>query len=282
VSSVEGSPLEAWLADVEHRVRGAVAHRRAGDPNPDDPFRGLYVNDETVDRLLSGAEPLPTPSGVPAGATSGPLDQLVSSAGLTSLDVLVLLIAVMPDLDSRFEPLYGYLNDDVTRRRASVGLALELAGSSPRSATARRALSPSGPLVAHQLVLVEDGDRPFLTRALRVPDRVTSHLLGDTGPDPGVAPLLLDVEGYHSSITQGLADALGRGARMIHVREHDTGTGTASAVAALAAGGRPALVVDLAALARDADVVAAAARCGRGHCCGGRAWSRRRWRRWLR
>ena len=39
------------------------------------------------------------------------------------------MIALLPDLDSRFERLYGYLNDDVTRRRASVGLALQLAGA---------------------------------------------------------------------------------------------------------------------------------------------------------
>ena len=37
----------------------------------------------------------------------------------------------MPDLDARFELLYGYLHDDVTRRRASIGLALELAAPSP-------------------------------------------------------------------------------------------------------------------------------------------------------
>ena len=56
-----------------------------------------------------------------------------------ALDVELLVIALLPDLDSRFERLYGYLNDDVTRRRATVGLALELAGASPTSAAARRA-----------------------------------------------------------------------------------------------------------------------------------------------
>ena len=34
------------------------------------------------------------------------------------------------------------------------------------------------------LLLVEDPDRPFLTRSLRVPDRVTAHLLGDDTPRP--------------------------------------------------------------------------------------------------
>ena len=46
--------LLARLQDVEARVRLAVDHRRADDPSPDDPFRGLYVNDETVERLLGG------------------------------------------------------------------------------------------------------------------------------------------------------------------------------------------------------------------------------------
>ena len=49
------------------------------------------------------------------------LRRLARDAGLTPLDVELLLIALLPDLDTRFERLYGYLNDDVTRRRASVG-----------------------------------------------------------------------------------------------------------------------------------------------------------------
>ena len=45
---------------TEDRVRALVEQRRADDPAPDDPFRGLYVNDETVDRLLAGAREPPT------------------------------------------------------------------------------------------------------------------------------------------------------------------------------------------------------------------------------
>ena len=40
------------LADLEGRIRAAVADRRAGDPNPDDPFRGLYLSDEVIEALL--------------------------------------------------------------------------------------------------------------------------------------------------------------------------------------------------------------------------------------
>ena len=45
--------LLAHLRHTEERVRLLVAHRRADDPNPDDAFRGLYLPDEEIDRLLS-------------------------------------------------------------------------------------------------------------------------------------------------------------------------------------------------------------------------------------
>ena len=51
------------LAVVEERVRRAVAGRRELDPQPDDPFRGLYLSEEAVERVLAGrlaaAEPDP-------------------------------------------------------------------------------------------------------------------------------------------------------------------------------------------------------------------------------
>ena len=254
--------LTAWVTFVEDQVRRAVKHRRAHDSTPDDPFRGLYVNDETVDLLLAAPDS-PSPKqeaasrSAPGTSTSGggSLGQLTRAAGLTRLEVELLVIALVPDLDSRFERLYGYLNDDVTRRRATIGLGLELACVSPRTAAARRALSSGGTLVAHGLVLVEDSDRPFLTRSLRVPDRVIAHLLGDNGPEPELVPLIPEVEGYPSPLSARLAAAMTAGARLVHIREREAGTGVATAVAALEETGRRALVVDLALLARDADPV---------------------------
>ena len=56
-------------------MRLAVEHRRADDPAPDDPFRGLYVNDESVERLLGGLEPIPDfGDGPAAGRRPRPAD----------------------------------------------------------------------------------------------------------------------------------------------------------------------------------------------------------------
>ncbi|MER6800153.1 ATP-binding protein, partial [Amycolatopsis mediterranei] len=126
------------LARLEQRIRDAVDSRRAADPNPDDPFRGLYLSNETIDALLEGLrEPFtPFTDSVPDGR----LRPLAERAGLTGVDVELLLVALAPDLDSRFEQFYGYLNDDVTRRRASAGLALRLCGIPEATAAGRARL----------------------------------------------------------------------------------------------------------------------------------------------
>ncbi len=186
--------LHARVALLEARVRAAVERRRATDADPEDRFRGLYISEAQVDALLAGpAGPLVPPAAESAAA--GLLAELEARAaeaertgarirlrdlgrafGLEPVDLELLLVALAPDLDPRFERLYGYLHDDVSRRRASVGLALELCDpdGSPGAGPARSRLGPLAPLVAGRLLIVEDADRPTLTRSLRVPDRVTA------------------------------------------------------------------------------------------------------------
>src|SRR5690554_786184 len=118
------------------------------------------------------------------------LRRLAREAGLAPLDVELLLVAMAPEIDPRFESLYGYLNDDVSRRRASLGLALQLCGVDLRSAAARGRVTAGAPLRRAGLLEVEDPERPELTRSLRVPERVVAHLLGDDTPDEQVRDLL--------------------------------------------------------------------------------------------
>ncbi|MGH4020317.1 MAG: ATP-binding protein, partial [Pseudonocardiaceae bacterium] len=248
------------LTVVEERVRRAVAARREVDPQPDDPFRGLYLSDDAVEQVLAGrltpAEPDPV-AGTHLAAVETAADAaeragtpvrlraLARSMGLDALDVELLLVALAPDLDSRFEQLYGYLNDDVTRRRAAVGMALRLCGMPEASEQGRARLTGRAPLLTAGLLAVEDTDRPLLSRALRVPDRVTAHLLGDDRPDPVPAAVLVSPPRC-GGVTgaDALGGALARGMRLVYLRERPGGSGQALAAAALATTARPVLAAD--------------------------------------
>ncbi|GES33335.1 ATP-binding protein [Streptomyces angustmyceticus] len=180
------------LAVLREGVAALVERRSDGDPTAADPLRGLYVTAETARRLA--ARPSPAASGeMPedeawvgeaAGLSVDRVGVLAGRFGLSGLDLRVLLAALAPDVDRHFEPLYGYLNDDVGRRRATVALALELAGTGPHEPAARARFHPAAPLRSGELLVVEEEDRPLPSRALRVPERVVAHLLGDDGLDP--------------------------------------------------------------------------------------------------
>lgn len=256
-----------------------MERRRADDPNPDDPLRGLYLTDEHLDWVFATTQDLRVLPGddeeeaelaeVERQADNAEVDghilrlrQLSASFGLTEVDVELLLTTVAPDVDSRFERLYGYLNDDVSRRRPTIGLALELAGASPFDAAARARLSGGGPLIDQHLIVVEQDDLPFLSRILRVPDRVTAYLLGDDTPDGAVVGLLTEAEPF--AVDGGsLARALQDGASLIYLIEEPGAAALSFAVDGLRQAGRGALVLDLTLLAHQAvpsDLVQAASR----------------------
>ncbi|UUU25051.1 ATP-binding protein [Streptomyces sp. DSM 40750] len=246
------------LARLRDRVAELVSERGAGDPTAGDPLRGLYLSEEAVRHLLgpsagsyvpvfensegfADAEPVP----------DGPLERLAGRLGLTELDARILLIALAPDLDRSYEQLYGYLNDDVSRRRATVGLALDLCGLPVHLAEARARFRPSAPLSALGLLTVEDPERPFLSRALRVPDRLVAHLLGDDTLDAAlvghVRPLASpsspasSLSAEDGGFTARLAARLAAAPVTVHLREHREGDGLMRAVAALGTAGVAAL-----------------------------------------
>ena len=194
------------LGVIEDRIRALVMLRRADDPHPDDPFRGLYLSEEMIDRLLDGGTGISRwadASGRRA-ACERAADEAVAAGhslrlrdlremfGLGEVDIDMLVVALAADLDPRFERFFGYLNDDVSRRRPSVALALELCGA-PLVSAEDRGRFVHGPLVASGLVTVDDPDRPLPSRALRIPDRVVSHLLGDDTPDRALDGVVTDV-----------------------------------------------------------------------------------------
>ncbi|ELP69493.1 ATP-binding protein [Streptomyces turgidiscabies] len=260
------SGLLARLSRLRAQTARLVESRSADDPTADDPLRGLYLSEEAVRYLLlrpgtqepqdpSEQQPGVLPGVSPVADGDDPLARLAGRLGLVALDVHILLAALAPDLDRSFEPLYGYLNDDVGRRRATTGLALDLCGLPVHEPAARARFHPSAPLTALGLLTVEEPERPFPSRQLSVPDRVVAHLLGDDTLDAALAghvrPLAPTTSSCSSSYATEFADRLaalltGKAPGdpqppTVYLREHREGDGLACVTAALHTAGLDAL-----------------------------------------
>ena len=207
-ADVEG--LAAALRRLDRLLAAAVdrVHAALGQDLRPDAYRGLYISREDVERILA-TDPghprvYPSPdSRVQAGdrkagmfnmaAETPALKRLTALFGLSPMDADLLMIALAPDLDLRYEQLYAYLQDDVTRKRPSADLALGLLCPDLESKiAARRHLSPDAPLIRHGLLsLASDPSHPmppFLKKSLVVDERIVDFILAGTTMDAALRP----------------------------------------------------------------------------------------------
>src|SRR3954463_7307324 len=165
---------------IDRRVMTAVERVAGTDPDPGDPFRGLYISDEVALRLTQGD------SGSDA---DGRLQEVVRALGLDLLEAAVLAVCAAAELNPRYGRLYAYLQDDVTRKLPSprlVGQLLEGEGLSPADVMA--AFDADGRL-RHlgALKLLGEPQTPLAERPVKVADRLAAALLGgrmDESPQP--------------------------------------------------------------------------------------------------
>jgi len=215
--------LQHVLAELERidlLIRAQVQRARQ-TVQEEGELQGLYISEQEVDALLAGPAGLPRWAAVPlrpdveealahvAGeieerkaASAGVqlrLDELARRFDLTSFDIDAFLVTLAPEVDLRYERLFAYLQDDVTRRRPSVDLVLNLLCPTFGDKLAARArLAGRAPLVRHRLVeLFDDPSRPqppLLGRSVRADARVVSFLLGSDDFDARLAPFAHCVE----------------------------------------------------------------------------------------
>jgi AAA+ superfamily predicted ATPase len=188
--------LRAALGRLDELLRIAIERARAafGAGAETDPHRGLYVDDDEAARLLARAPAAPlfgsgdAPSLAPLDGAGSGFGRLADVLDLDSFDLDVVVIALAPELDLRYERLYAYLQDDVTRRRPTVDLALHLLCASAEERVASRArFAPHAPLMRHAVVelVAEPGlaEPPLIARAVKLDERIVRYLLGHDGAD---------------------------------------------------------------------------------------------------
>lgn len=172
-------------------------------------FRGLYLSDAQVDALLNRnghaqtaqqekeLQDIQTLSAaieekeaeiaarVQASLQEGlnlPLVRLARLFALTPFEMDALLLCVAPELEQKYETLYAYVQNDVTKKHPTVGLALKLfCRTREERLRQRHSLTPDGALFRHQLLRFFDDpqerDPAQLSRGLKADERACDFLL---------------------------------------------------------------------------------------------------------
>jgi AAA+ superfamily predicted ATPase len=205
------------LRRLDERLALATARARIafGADAASDRFRGLYISESEVGRLLarepgagafhaSSSEVEDDDAAYPSTSLGMPgedgshesddtaaswldsesrLGRLARAFELATFDVELLVMALAPELDLRYERLYAYLQDDVTRRRPTLDLALTLLCDSAGARLARRAhVAPDAPLMRHRLIRLAEptaaGAASTLAATLEVDEQILLLLLG--------------------------------------------------------------------------------------------------------
>jgi AAA+ superfamily predicted ATPase len=249
----------------------AAARIRFGVDAAADPFRGLYLSaDQAADSLgreagrpLAGEADgggLPAWAGIIAGSVGWA--RIQEGYGLSEAELDIVLIAAAPEIDLRYERVYGYLQDDVTRRRPTVDLALDLVSRTVAEKLTRRALfAGTAPLRRFGLLdLAADPGTPAppLLAHIVVPgEQVVDLLAGQRGPGRRLSPFgraARPAAGRSRSVPLSRAKwaslvALAEEDRPVRLQLRGGGTERLKVAQALAAELRaPLLVIDLARL----------------------------------
>ncbi len=203
--------VSAELARLDLLLHRQVLRLRARYQLSLDEFRGLYVSDSHVDSLVREWQSL-TSNNVPdfselddrAAAmrqenwdalTSGsPWKSLASQLNLSRFEMDVILLAFAPQLDLKYEVIYAYLNNDVSRKWPTLDFPLQLFGyDTPERIRLRSYLLPHAPLFRTGLLqfVPETFAKPsWLAQGFSLNHSAAQYLLGHNVLDTHLAPVL--------------------------------------------------------------------------------------------
>ena len=185
--------LDTLLQHAVERADQAYGSR-AGDN-----FRGLYVSHADVEDLLAREPAVPRLNNsqvaqlLPTDETNSQIRRLQQLFSLSDFELDVVCMALAPELDLKYERLYAYLQDDVTRRHPTVDLALNVLCTSAEDRIDKRVhFGPDGPLMRHGLIRVfpdpHHSQPSLLSHYFRLDPQIVQMLLSQLRLDNRLRP----------------------------------------------------------------------------------------------
>ena len=288
-----GSSIE-HLGDELHRIqllldRQTQILRHQGTLSDNPEFQGMFLQESEIDAMLADAgdaspylhrvgeidhEIARLARGIAARVATTPVERLtlpmlVDAFRLDPFETDVVLLGLAPELDLKFHKLYSYVQNDFTKKRPSVNLAVSLLADRLDTRVRSRAyFAGDGTLVQYRLILLDPPqpgtESSLLTRDFKLADRVVDFLVGRLAVDDSLAdfcrivqPVARLEEVLLPDATKGhvhgiLRSAARLGEFPVLLFHGADGTGKKTLAEALCRDlGVPLLVVELGALPRD-------------------------------
>ncbi len=209
------SHLQAELVHIDILIHREVRRWQLAGQDPTNAFRGLTVSHAEADQLL--ARPFGTSWGqmTPLTAEETHLEntarteadkrirsvietaqnqgqtlrlvELARTFGLSRFEVDALLVCLIPNLDLSYERLYGYLQNDVTRRWPTINLILDLlAEAGPARLSRLVYFADDAPLLRFNLLERQESREesllPLPAHTLHIDPTIVAWLLGHYRP----------------------------------------------------------------------------------------------------
>jgi SpoVK/Ycf46/Vps4 family AAA+-type ATPase len=186
-----------------------------------DEFRGLYISEDEVDALFQRPEKIHHQSSLRSALSDlkpiadaieqkskeiefrkkqthkdgivFPLDRLQKLFGLDQYEREMLLLTLAPELHLKYEKIYAYLQDNVTKKRPTVDLMLTLSSRNFSEKLVRSAkFGPTAPLIANHLLYLFDEPgsvhSPLFAKWVKVDEGIAAFLKGEDGIDARLVP----------------------------------------------------------------------------------------------
>jgi len=190
--------LESLFATLNALLARAVERQAQllGPASLLDPWRGMHLTVEDVRAAMSTAPLLALDPKAGACAliatqarTEPRFARMMQLLRLSELEIATVVLLLAPELDLRYERIYAYLQDDISRKRPSLDLIARLLCPGVESRIAfLRTFEQAAPLVRSGVVEWQGSpDAPLLARPLALDALWRNYLFGGDELDQGLA-----------------------------------------------------------------------------------------------
>jgi len=192
--------LQVGLERVLTLTRNLAVALQEQGYDPFDPYLGLVLAKKDISLLLQTL--LSLPESVPIspdiqeldkrlmyilqeGDVSPPLSHVVGRFGLSLFEMDVLLLALLPEISPLHGKVISFLNNDVTKSRPSVFLAVRLLAAADRADRPRQVFAATAPLMHHTLIRwhKEEETLPLFQRGYFLDEGIVNYLLAGSDAD---------------------------------------------------------------------------------------------------